>query len=253
MKGIILLIISLFTFQAHTIAQDVNQLLTDAKKLQDQYKEALALQKFELILKKEPNNKEALQHTSYLLSIEGDRKKTTEEKKIYFNNAKKFAEQALKLDNTDAENHYNLALALGRISMISSSEEKLKYAKQIKAEAEIAIKLDPKHAASYHMLGRLNREIANMSSIKVMAAKALYGGVPENCTFEKAEGYFNKAIQFRSNYILYYYDAAVNADYNNKKSEAKKLLEKAIALPMLTPDDPYRIQDCKALLKKLSN
>ena len=252
MKKSTFLIISIFCIYSNSFAQDLAARCNEAIRLQDQYKEAIALQKFDNILKKEPDNLTALQHASYLYSIEGERKKTDAEKRNYFGIAKKYAEKALNIETENAENHYNIALALGKISLLSGSEEKLRYAKQIKAEAEIAIKINPKHAPSYHILGRLNREIANMSSIKVMAAKALFGGVPENCTFEKAENYFSKAIAFRPNYILYYYDAALNASYMNKNAEAKKLLEKALSLPMLTPDDPYRVQDCKALLKKLN-
>ena len=252
MKKNQIILLALIFVNSLLFAQDIPAQLNEAIRLQDQYKESIALQKFDNIIRKDPENMIALQHASYLYSIEGERKKTETEKRSYFVIAKKYAEKALSLETENAENHYNLALALGKISLLSGSEEKLRYAKQIKTEAEIAIKINPKHAPSFHVLGRLNREIANMSSIKVMAAKALFGGVPETCTFEKAENYFIKAIANRPNYILYYYDAALNASYMNKNAEAKKYLEKALSLPMLTPDDPYRVQDCKALLKKLN-
>jgi tetratricopeptide (TPR) repeat protein len=232
-------------------AQDVTSLIIEGKKLKTQFKDEESIVKFEEALKKEPENIEALQLASYQLSITGERKKTKEEKQKYFERAKSYAEKAVKLDPQQAESHYDLALALGRISLLADSEEKLKNAKLIKSEAEKAIALDPKHAGAYHILGRLNREIANMSAIKVMAAKALYGGIPEDCTFTKANDYFQKAIALNPKYILYYYDAALNFDYMNKKAEAKKLLEKALTLPMSTPDDPYRINDCKRLLEKL--
>lgn len=232
-------------------AQDIETLLAEGKRLKAQYKEQEALSKFESVLKKEPDNEVALQQASYLLSVTGDRQKSREQQVASYERAQSYAQAGIRLNEKNAEHHFNYALALGRLSLLADSEGRLKNAKLIKQQAERALVLDPKHAGANHIMGRLNREISNMSSVKVLAAKALYGGVPENCSFAQAELYFQKAMQNRPGYILYYYDAALNYVYMGKKDEARKLLEKAVSLPMITPDDPYRVNDCKALLAKL--
>lgn len=230
--------------------ESIEALIADGKKLESIYKEKEALQKFETALLKDPNNVEALYRASMLLSKEGERQSNKEAKKPYFEKAKTYSQKAIKLNEKEPEAHFTYAVALGRLSLLADSEERLKNAKLIKQEAERTIQLDPSHAGGYHILGRLNREIANMSPIKVMAAKALYDGVPEGCTFEKAEKFFQKAIELKPGYILYYYDAALNYDYWDKQDMAKNLLEKALKLPMKTPDDPFRVNDCKKLLGK---
>lgn len=231
-------------------AQSANELVSEGKKLINQFKQKEALDKFEAAIVKEPTNAEALQNASYMLSQLGEKQKDNEAKKPYFEKARDYAVKAIKLNDKDDENHFVYAVALGRLSLIAGSEEKLKNAKLIKAEAERTIQLNPKNAGGYHILGRLNREIANMSAVKVMAAKAVFGGIPEGCSFDNAEKYFSKAMELRPNYILYYYDAALNYDYMGKKSQAKTLLQKAVTLPLAVPEDPYRINDCKNLLAK---
>lgn len=246
-----LLIAFLLTGQALMAQQTVESLISDGKKLEAQFKEKEALQKYQAALLKDADNIEALCKVSYILSKEGERMKEKTTKQNYFNKAAEYSLKAIKLNDKFPDAHYTYAVALGRISLMASNEEKLKNAKLIKQEAERTLQLDSKHAGAYHIMGKLNSEIANMNIIKVMAAKALYGGVPEGCTYEKATDFYNKAIENRPNYILYYYDAAVNFNYMGRKDKAKELLNKAIALPMQTPDDPYRIQDCKSLLAKL--
>lgn len=247
MKKIFLLICLSGLFTA-AFSQSATELIGEGKKYIAQFKQKEALDKFEAAIAKEPANAEALHNASYMLSQLGEKQKDNTGKKGYFDKAKDYAIRAIKANEKEDEAHFVYAVALGKLSLISSSEEKLKNAKLIKSEAERAIALNPKHAGAYHILGRLNREIANMSAIKVMAAKSLFGGIPEGCSFENAENYFTKAMELRPNYILYHYDAALNYEYMGKKDKAKALLQKAITFPLQVPEDPYRLNDCKNLL-----
>ncbi len=247
----ILFIATLLVLASSTFAQTANELVAEGKKLVSQFKQKDALDKFEAAITKDGANVEALHNASFMLSQLGEKQKEIAGKKTYFEKAREYAQRAIKANDKEDEAHFVYAVALGKLSLISGSEEKLKNAKLIKSEAERTIQLNPKHAGAYHILGRLNREIANMSSIKIMAAKSLYGGVPEGCSFENAEKYFDKAMELRPNYILYHYDAAVNYEYMDKDDKAKALLQKAITLPMQVPEDPFRVNDCKKLLASL--
>ena len=243
----------LFLLIAGTVMgqQTIESMMAEARKYEFAFKEKEALEKYKEVLLKNANEQEALTSASYLYSKVGERSTEKTLRLDYFNKAAALAQKAIKQNNKDPEAHYAYAVALGRLSLMASSEEKLKNAKLIQTEAEKTLSLDAKHAGANYILGRLNSEISNMSTLKVMAAKALFGGIPEGCTFEKATSYFNKAMEYKPNYILYYLDAAQNFVYMGKKAEAKLLLIKAIELPMSTPDDPYRVQDCKRLLEKL--
>lgn len=245
-----LLLVCIMFLSINAFAQTAQQLIEEGKKLETQLKDNEAYDKFELAIEKDLNNDDAYTRASFLASKIGERQKDAALKKSYYSKAMIYAQKAVKLNDKNADAHFVYAVALGRQSLMAGSEEKLKNARLIKVEAERAIALDPKNAGAYHILARLNGEIANMSSIKVMAAKALYGGVPEGCTFEKAEAYHLKSIEYRPNYILFYYDAAVNYDRMGKKDKAIAMLKKGVATPMTTLDDPYRVADCKKMLAK---
>ena len=108
MKKNQIILLALLFVNSLLFAQDIPAQLNEAIRLQEQYKESIALQKFDNIIRKDPENMIALQHASYLYSIEGERKKTETEKRSYFSIAKKYAEKALSLEPENAENHYNL-------------------------------------------------------------------------------------------------------------------------------------------------
>jgi tetratricopeptide (TPR) repeat protein len=247
----IILIFSLFLSVLGTSAQTATDLVNEGLALETKFKSNEALAKYEAALKLEPTNIKALHKASLLLSQIGEQQTTNAAKTGYYNKAASYSELCMKTDPREADGYFTMAVALGKKSLIASSEEKLKYASQIKKLCELAIKFDPNHAGANHILGRLNREIANMSSIKVMAAKALYGGVPEGCSFENAEKYFSRAMQLRPKYVLYYYDAALNYKYLGDKTKAKELLTQAIAFPNQSAEDDQRKADCKKLLGEL--
>ncbi len=232
------------------VAQNSAALLAEGRKLEAILKEKEALEKYEAAISADANNAQAYAEASFMLSQTGNRTKDAATKKIAFDKAMTYAQKAIKLNDKLSEAHYAYAVAMGRVSLLASSEERLKYAKQIKTEAERSIALDAKQAGGYYILGKLNREISNMSSIKIIAAKALYGGVPEGCSFTKAEEYFNKAIELKPNYILYMYDAAINLQYAGKKDKAKTMMNAAIAAKMTTLDDPYTVSDAKKWVEK---
>ena len=81
MKKNQIILLALLLVNSFLFAQDIPTQLNEAIRLQEQYKESIALQKFDNIIRKDPENMIALQHASYLYSIEGERKKTETEKK----------------------------------------------------------------------------------------------------------------------------------------------------------------------------
>ncbi|MFT6849276.1 MAG: tetratricopeptide (TPR) repeat protein [Sphingobacteriales bacterium] len=234
-----------------TSAQSLESDLEKALTLKKEYKEDDARNLFDDILRRDPNNVSALAHNSYLYATEGNRQSTNNEKEPYYKKSSEMAQKAISIDKSNADAHYSYAVALGRLSLLADSEERLKNAKLIKQEAETCVSLDPNYAGAHYILGRLNSEIANMPWYKVAAAEMIYNGIPEGTSYEKAEVYFNKAISLEPGYILYYKDAAVNYSYMGKKEKAKAMLNKAISLPNVTPDDPARKLECQKLLKNL--
>ena len=132
-----------------------------------------------------------------------------------------------------------------------STKEELKNAKIIKTEAEKVLKLDPEHSEAHYVLGRWHEKLSDLAWYEVSAAKVLFGGVPEGASFEKAIYHYKRAISIRPWYVLYYFGIAETYVAMDEKQKAITVLEKAVNMKIVTPDDPRRLRKCRNLLAEL--
>ncbi len=251
MKKIIATALILFSFQ-FLIAQssDAPLLVKQGKDFLSQMKEEEALEKFKAALKSDPNNYEAAWNASIMCSRIGNRQTDDTKKKEYFVIAKQYAVKALKLNPNDAESNYSMAVAMGRMALISGAKDKVAASRDIKNYADLAVKLNPNHAGAWHVLGKWNFEVANLNFAERAVANSLFGGIPDG-DINKSIDCYNKAINLDQNDILFYLDLA-NA-YHNIESDAKAIdtLKKGIALKPRVKDDSNYLLQCKKLLEEL--
>ena len=76
------------------------------------------------------------------------------------------ARKAVQIDSTGSKGHLFLSIALGRVALDAGAKERIKLSKEIKKEVDLAIKYDPNDDIAYHVLGRWNRKLANLSWIE---------------------------------------------------------------------------------------
>ncbi|MCW3464310.1 tetratricopeptide repeat protein [Chitinophaga nivalis] len=243
--------IALLIMTSHFVkAQSVSDMVEEAKQLEKQMKEAEALEKDKEILKIQPNEITALTQASQLCSRVGNRQKSKSDKVTYFNQAKSYAQQALKIapDNADANNA--MAVAMGRMALISGAKDKVAASKDVKKYAEIAIKLNPSLAQAYHVLGKWNFEVANLNVFERGAAKMLFGGLPEG-TLQVAINNYEKCRQLDPGFILNYYELARAYKQNDQQDKAIEVLKKALTLRNISQDDASIKVDCKKMLDDL--
>jgi regulator of microtubule dynamics protein 3 len=249
MKKYLLILFVMATVVAN--AQSVSELMAQGAKLEEERNESAALFKYKEALKQEPNNHKILCKVSWLSARIGFRVADVNKKREYYNAALEYAKKAEQIKSENAESHYVLALAYGRLAEISSPKERVTALKDIQTHASKCVQIDPNHAGGYHLLGRLNHRVANLSSAETAAANLLLGGVPKGMTNEKAVAYFKKAASLRPEYILYWKDLAVALADVGEKDACKAALKKAIDLPILTEDDPGYKLSCKSMLNNL--
>jgi len=222
-----------------------------ADSLYDAYAEKQALDLYQQILDEQSGNYKALWRTSFLYSRIGNRLESKDRQKEYYNQAINYAERALTVDSTDTQSNFVMAVAMGRKALISGARERVAASRAIKKYADRAIKFDSTNAGAWHVLGRWNFKIANLSWIERAAANTLFGGIPGNATNAKAEEYIQKAISYNDNYVLYYYDLATVYEKMGQDQQAISACKKALTLPNLTPDDDDLKQDCRDLMEDL--
>ena len=243
-----------FVFSFHfLIAQssDAPLLVKQGNDLLSQMKEEEALEKYKAALKSDPNNYEAAHGASLMCSRIGNRQTDDQKKREYFVVAKQYAVKSLKLNPTDAESNFVMAVAMGRMALISGSKDKVAASRDIKNYADLAVKYNPNHAGAWHVLGKWNYEVANLNFMERAAANSLFGGLPEGADVNRAIECYTKAIALDGNDILFYLDLAKAYDNIDKQDKAIETLKIALVLKPRFEDDANYLKQCKALLDEL--
>lgn len=234
------------------VAQQVStEIEQRADSLYEVYEEKQALDLYNQILQEDPDHYKALWRASFLYSRIGNRFEDESTQKKYFNNGIDIAERALKVDSTDTQSNFVMAVAMGRKALVSGARERVAASRDIKKYAERAIQYDSTHGGSWHVLGRWNFKVANLSWLERAAANTLFGGIPGNATNKKAAKYIEKAIELDDQNVLYYYDLAKVYEELGKHEQAISTCQKTFDKPNLTPDDKKIKQDCRQLINRL--
>ncbi|HWV65617.1 hypothetical protein [Chitinophaga sp.] len=231
-------------------AQSVGEMMDEARQLEKQMKESEAFEKDKEILKIQPAELDALNQASQLCSRIGNRQKNKEDKINYFNLAKSYAQQALKVNPNSPESNLSMAIAMGRMALISGAKDKVAASKDVKKYAELAIKFNPSLAQGYHVLGKWNFEVANLNAFERGAAKMLFGGLPDG-SLANAISNYEKCRQLDPAFILNYYELARAYKADDQQEKAIEVLKKALTLRNIVQDDASIKADCKKMLDDL--
>ncbi len=243
-------IIMLF-FAGSASAQMMTGDLSKANELFDQGKEEKALDKYLDVLDISPTNYEALCQASLLYARIGNRQDEYEKKKEYFNKAKDYAKKALNVDSTDAESNYVMSVAMGRMALIVGARERVKASKDIRKYAQRALDYEPEHAGAWYVMGRWHYKVANLNFAERSAANLLFGGAPEGASNQKAIECFEKAVQYRPDYMLYPFELAETHRKLGNSDKAKKYYKKVVEMEPETPDDPGMKKEARDHLEDL--
>jgi tetratricopeptide (TPR) repeat protein len=130
------------------------------------------------------------------------------------------------------------------------SKDQVNAAPRIKAAVDRALELDPTNDNAWHILGRWNRTLADVNAVKRVLAKALYGGLPVTSN-EAAEKCLLKAIEINPNRLMHYIELGRIYAAMGRKEDARKNIEKGMAMPNKEKDDPEMKETGKQMLEKL--
>src|SRR6266576_595184 len=147
-----------------------------------------------------------------------------------------FANRAATLAPNNAEAQLSLAISLGKMLPFMGSKDQVNAAPRIKAAVDRAIHLDPANDNAWHILGRWNRVLANVSAVKRVMAKALYGDLPVTSN-EAAEKCLLKAIEINPNRLMHYIELGRIYVQMGRKEEARKNIQKGLSMPNKEKDD----------------
>jgi len=240
------LLLTLLILPFENNAQDINALLKDAQQLESAFKEPEALQKYLDVLRSQPNNLTALIKVSELYSIVGKHQSTKEKQKEYYRNGKAYAQKALQVNANSSDANVAMALAMGRMALISSGDEKIKAIKEVKTYSEKGIQLDPNNYKAYHVLAKWNYEVSDLNSVEKWLVKVAYEALPK-ASLDDAIKYYEKSRQLNPSFLLNYLELAKSYHRKENDKKARELLETMLKMPNKIADDA----NIKAKGKKL--
>jgi tetratricopeptide (TPR) repeat protein len=163
------------------------------------------------------------------------------------------ARAALKAAPDSAGGHVWLAVGLGRQALGEGPKTKLALSREIKSEVDRALLIDPEVGRAWHVLAMWNVKLASLNAIERMAANTVLGGVPRGASFANAEGAFQKAIQLEPVYVNHRLEYGRLLHQLHRDAEARRELEKAVALAPTSNALDTRFQsEARELLAKLA-
>jgi len=161
-----------------------------------------------------------------------------------------YANKAASLGSNNAEAQLSPAISYGKMLPYMGSKDQVNTSPKIKTSVDRALRLDPKNDTAWHILGRWNRVLADINVVKRVLAKALYGELPVTSN-EEAEKCLKKAIAINPNRLIHYIELGRIYAQMGRKEDARKNIEKGLAMPNKEKDDPEMKQIGQETLKKL--
>jgi regulator of microtubule dynamics protein 3 len=214
-----------------------------------------ALQHFEAALDQDSMSYQANWRGAIILLTLGEQipgGKTAERDSLYAR-AEHFARRAVAADPAGADGHFALAASLGRSSLSLGRKAKIRRASEIRREALRTLALNPRHDGAYHILGRWNAEIMQISGFSRFFAKKFLGAsVFNQASWGKAIYNMEQAVRLDPGRIYHHLELAEIYAERKRTADAEAQLELVESLPVReVMDSTYKRQGL-TLLRKLS-
>lgn len=237
MKSILVVIMFLALLFATVFAQeDVNKLISQGDSLFIAFDNNGALKYYQKAYDLDTTNYEACWKLSRAYVEVGE---TLEDdpRAEHYKKGNFYGEKAVKNNPEGPKGHLRLSIAIGRVALDAGAKERVRLSKEVKKEVDLAIKFDPKDDIAYHVLGRWNRKLANLSWIERGFANMFLGGVPEEASDENAVAAFKKAIEINPGFINHHLELGMTYEMMDMEEEARSEYQKCINMPKSSADD----------------
>jgi len=229
---------TLLVFMAVTVrSQDIGVLFKEADNYEKQQKEPEALDKYKRILGLEPGSIKALVKAAELNSSLSNRQADKNSKRLYIESSLSFAKRAIIADSNSADANYAMGMASGKMTDVETENKKIvAFVKDAKKYAEKSLSINTNHAKANYTLGKWHFEMVNLSGIKKIAVKLLYGGLPGG-DMDSAISHMEKCKTLDPYFVTNFLDLAKAYKDNHQPAKAIEVLNRLVKLPTRTTDD----------------
>lgn len=246
----------LFLVSAILNAQNVKTLLEQGDQQYQKFDNEKALESYLQAEKIDANNFEILWRISRAYVDIGEHMPSStsaqEEAQIAtYQKALEYSEKAVKAAPNQSVTYLRRAIANGRIALFKGIFSVAGVVNSVKADLEKAIQLgnggNEIQAVTHYVFARTHAK----TSDKWKPARSVLGlGWADN---EIAIKEYQKAIELKPNYVMFYVDYAISLIREDEYKTAREMLNKALASPIEDEDDEMRKEEAKQLLNSIKN
>ncbi len=219
------------------LAQSFSSLVAKGDVADRSFKPAQALESYLPAEKMDPKNVPLLLKISrqyrHLMTDTGKNAKKVEYGRI----ALAYDSRVSKLAPRDSDAQLSEAITYGKLMPYLGKKEQVAASPVVKAAADRAVKLNPRNDTAWHVLGRWNQSLANVSGLKRALGGVLYGELPTG-SYDESVRCFNKAIAIDSSRPRHYVELGHTYALADQPDNARKFLKKGLSLPSKEKDDP---------------
>ena len=231
-------------------AESADDLIDKGKVFDRKFQANEALQLYLTAEKLEPKNPDLLVRIArqyrYLMTDATD----TKEKLRLGYLALHYSTRAAGCGPKDCDAQLAPAITLGKMLPFLPAKDQVAASPRIKESVDKALALDPRNDNAWHILGRWNRVLAEISGAKRFLAGLIYGELPKG-SYEEAERDMKKAIELNPKRLMHYIELGRIYAQMGRKDEARELINKGLGMSDAEKDDPETKQRGRETLAKL--
>jgi len=243
-------VLALLSIEVACAAESADALIDKGKALDRKFQAKEALPLYLAAEKIEPKNPELLVRIArqyrYLMTDASD----TQEKLRLGHLALDYSERAAACGPRDCDAQLATAITLGKMLPYLPTKEQVSASPRIKESVDKALAIDPHNDNAWHILGRWNRVLAEISSAKRLLAGLVYGQLPKG-SIEEAETDMKKAIAINPHRLMHYIELGRIYAQMGRKDEARDSINKGLGMPDAEKDDPETKARGRETLAKL--
>jgi tetratricopeptide (TPR) repeat protein len=185
-----------------------------------------------------------------LAEYEGDKAKRAD----MYRRAERLARLAVDADPDDAEAHFHLARAVGRVALSHGPRDRVKYGKAVREQALEALRLDPDHPGALHVMGMWHAEVRRLPGLARFFAKSFLGGqIFGSARWDDAVRLLSRAVEVDPQRLAHHLDLARIYRDIDQPEQARLHYQHVIDGAPTDYNDEHYKAEAAAELAKLSN
>jgi tetratricopeptide (TPR) repeat protein len=205
----ILLFVTAFALATSTLTAQSTGLVARGDSAYAALRPADAIAHYEAAVATDSTGYEALWKASRSLADLAEYESDEDKRAEMYRRAERLARQAVAVRPDDAEAHFHLARAVGRVALSHGPKDRVKFGKEVREHALEALRLDPDHPGGLHVMGMWHAEVRRLPRIARFFAKTFLGGqIFGSAKWDEAVRLLSRAVEVDGQRVVHHLDLA---------------------------------------------